>query len=342
MLLEIHWRRSKSSRGFTLVELLVVIAIIGLLIAMLLPAVQAAREAARRMQCSNHLKQLALSFHNYHDVHRSFPIGDGIGRVQGGVWVYSGTAAWHAFILPYMEQNALYDLIDFINPPGGHVKNTIVGDTTLGGTTVPYARCPSDTGPAIYQGVDGPVALTNYAGNHGTMRMDYFGGCLQFNTQLRPLLDRRPSPIPGNQPLANRWGDCVDAETCSGIMGNLGYGARFSEITDGTSNVICLGEMLPECRWDGQVRDMWSYNNASVVTYTNAPINFDTCPPHDPANPCDTTNQGLLARGFKSRHPGGAQFAFCDGRVRFLSETMDLTTYWQLGDRSDRSPVSDF
>ncbi|MBQ7815363.1 MAG: DUF1559 domain-containing protein, partial [Thermoguttaceae bacterium] len=111
--------------GFTLVELLVVIAIIGILIGLLLPAVQAAREAARRMQCTNNMKQIGLAMHNYHDTHNCFPPGNtffngangtdlrgsGMGCEAGGV--YHGMMGWAAFVLPFMEQNALYEQIDF-------------------------------------------------------------------------------------------------------------------------------------------------------------------------------------------------------------------------------------
>lgn len=241
-------------RGFTLVELLVVISVIGILVALLLPAVQAAREAARRMQCQNHLKQLGLAFHHYHDSHHSFPPGDGYGYRQGNTWIY-GTASWHLFILPYMEQSSLYEQVSIENPPGRDVGNTPIGNTTLAGTTVPYARCPSDTGPPVFQGPSGPIALTNYGANRGTMRMDNQGGCLQFNTQLRPLTHLRPNPSPtASEWLANLWGDCVDAQTCSGIIGNVGYGARLHEIQDGTSNVVCVGEYLPSCHTFGTIK----------------------------------------------------------------------------------------
>ncbi len=328
-----------SKHGFTLVELLVVIAIIGVLVALLLPAVQAAREAARRMSCSNNLKQLGLSFQTYHDTHRAFPPGNKYGHLSGGTWVY-GTAGWHVFILPFVEQSALFDQISIENPPGGDVGMTPIGNTTLNGTAVAYARCPSDSGPAFHSSPTGPLALTNYAGNRGTMQMDNQGGCLQFNIQLRNLTHLRPNPIPAaTEWLANLWGDCVDGATCSGIMGNVFYGARIADITDGTSNVICIGETLPACRYDGVLKSMWSYGNLSTMTYTNSPINFDTCPPHDASNPCDSVNQGQVAWGFKSRHPGGAMFVFCDGSSRFLAETIDLMTYWRLGDRADGAPV---
>src|SRR5207253_3183575 len=168
----------------------------------------------------------------------------------------------------------------------------------------PYAKCPSDPFPAVIQvnvgdpgtpwAAGGPLATTNYAGNNGTMRMDGFGGCLQFNVQLRPLLNIKVYPeINAVVPMANLWGDCAGSMDCSGIMGNAGYGARIADIRDGTSQVFCVGEILPECTnfvksYGG---DMWSYGRLSNNSHTNAPINFDTCPPHDAANPCDSIDQ---------------------------------------------------
>jgi prepilin-type N-terminal cleavage/methylation domain-containing protein len=351
---------SMRRRGFTLVELLVVIAIIGILVALLLPAVQAAREAARRMECSNHLKQLGLGLHNYHDINKRFPPGSFPQYIVSGQWINYGTGgSWHISILPFMEQQTIYELINIPNPPRGaagswngmpHVRETPFGNTTLAGTTVSYARCPSDSSPAVVHGDFGPIAVTNYAASQGTMRMDYFGSCLQYNTQLRQLVDvnwypneHGPSAYPGGH-VANLWGDCRDAGSCSGVFGTLDYGASINEIRDGTTNTICIGEILPECAesYGRYGNDMWSYSGISMKRFTNAPINFDTCPPHDPANPCDVATDSQAKRGFKSRHPGGAFFTLCDGSVRFLSENMDLTTYWRLGDRADGKVVAEY
>lgn len=321
----------EATRGFTLVELLVVIMIIGILISLLLPAVQAAREAARSMQCCNNLKQYATAFHNYHDVHQQFP--------PGGARSTAGNpgATWTVFILPFMEEAPLYDMIDFRNPSGGHIRETPVGSTKLAGTTVSYARCPSDGYPSVLQTTGGPVAITNYAANRGMINPTSWGSMAC--SQLYRVIAAPPRP-------ASPWGDCSNAGTCSGIMANdLCWGASIAEITDGTSNTICLGEILPECRSDAQVYggDMWSYNRIAIQTFTNAPINFDTCPPYTAGNPCDNGNDpNLGAFGFKSRHPGGANLAFCDASVRSLSETMDSTTYWRLGDHADNQIVGSY
>lgn len=152
-----HGRRRT---GFTLIELLVVIAIISVLIAILLPAVQLAREAARRANCSNHLRQLGIALHSYHDDHQSLPPGScvlPVGAPQQTGW------GWGAFILPDVEQAPLYDLIDFNH-------GTLVGSNgALVGTPLPVFKCPSDIGPASFD-IGGPViAHGNYCGVKGML-----------------------------------------------------------------------------------------------------------------------------------------------------------------------------
>ena len=156
-------RRRSQRSGFTLVELLVVIAIIGILVALLLPAVQAAREAARRMQCSNNLKQIALATHNYHDTYRSFPYGAHAG------WGHS----WTLFILPFMEQTTLYEVCptpfnDRGAWTGGDVRSR--GLQQLARTPSPMFKCPSQPGPLTesrnINGLTGR-AINNYLGCAG-------------------------------------------------------------------------------------------------------------------------------------------------------------------------------
>jgi len=350
---DIRFRSEMRNSGFTLVELLVVIAIIGILVALLLPAIQAAREAARRSQCSNNLKQLGLAFQNYHTVNNRFPLGSSQAKAgPGGKVDYGGFASWHVFILPFVEEQSIHDQIDFRNLPSGPygpmVSQVLIGGVKLEAVTVPYAKCPSDSSPAIAESEDGPSAWTNYAGNRGTMVSSRHGSCLQFDGELRPLLNLETDPVLGT--LANEWADCNSSKTCSGIMGNGGYGAKIREISDGTSKVFCVGEILPECRSDavtpdtGEPRyysDMWSYSRMPSNTLTNAPINTDTCAPNDrSASSCDRVDSWQMSRGFKSRHPGGATFALCDGSVQFFNETMDLQAYQRLGDRADGEIVN--
>ena len=158
---EVAMRRFHSSRtGFTLVELLVVIAIIGILIALLLPAVQAAREAARRSQCTNNLKQIGLALQNYHDTFKTFPPVSIFG--QAGPYpqrAYHHT--WCTAILPFMEQQPLYDSVDLRLPAWGASKQAIVG------TVVPAFLCPSDLELGMDPSQTHGIAITNYVASEG-------------------------------------------------------------------------------------------------------------------------------------------------------------------------------
>jgi prepilin-type N-terminal cleavage/methylation domain-containing protein/prepilin-type processing-associated H-X9-DG protein len=204
-------RRRRS--GFTLVELLVVIAIIGILVALLLPAVQAAREAARRMQCSNHLKQIGIALQNYHDTYKTFPPGWMANNGNRG-W------SWAVFILPFREQTALYDQLN----PGGRRAPVVINhatEYTLLQTTIPDYRCPSDVTPLL-GGANGgkttnrnaapdplPLAVSNYAAVRGF-----------FNMQDAPPEDNKNN---------------------NGII-YCNSKINIASITDGTSNTFIVGE----------------------------------------------------------------------------------------------------
>jgi prepilin-type N-terminal cleavage/methylation domain-containing protein/prepilin-type processing-associated H-X9-DG protein len=275
-------RRFRAA-GFTLVELLVVIAIIGILIAMLLPAVQAAREAARRSQCQNNLKQYGLALQNYHDAHQRFPIGVVVNR-------------WWAFrssLLPHLEGQAVYQLIDYrfpndcfayyvslpaANQPGNRVLNVDI--------------CPSDPNQGRIWSTD--------AANAG------YHGCTEYMGVI------------GTSTTANDgmlfWGSSL--------------GMR--DALDGTSNTIIMGERgIPNDLWWG-----WTYCGAGVqetngIFQGNGDAVLATGLGFAPGLPDGNHNLH-----FWSYHPGGAQFLWIDGSVRFLSYTIDFTTFQALSTRA--------
>ncbi|MEM7812253.1 MAG: DUF1559 domain-containing protein [Planctomycetota bacterium] len=342
---------SRRHRGFTLIELLVVIAIIAILVALLLPAVQQAREAARRTACKNNLKQLGLAVHNYYDVHSVMPPGwmiQGPGGSGGGggattdgrdfdagfclipnIAISHAAWAWSVYLLPQLEQPATYELFN----PGDVSASTLnngtipnVGSTAdfreAMATPLGVFRCPSDPAPVTNDmlGIQGggggvatvrgdltsanprEVATSNYVGNNGS-------------TSIQPHQLSRSGPDDRCAPTLT-----------DGVFG-LNSNTRFSEITDGLSNTVLLGEraygrviqVLPDrlisegsiLYVNGAANDQ---NRLSAgIAVAHAGVNL---------NPAASTNAAITyARtGLHSVHPGGAQVVLCDGSVRFLSE----------------------
>ena len=335
-------KRCRHRTGFTLVELLVVIAIIGILVALLLPAVQAAREAARRMSCSNNLKQLALSSHNYHDTYKTLPPGY-VRKDPGGVPGASPTNrnfwGWQALILPFVEQAPLHGQLDV-----GNV------DLEVGSATPAYRalmqepiasyRCPSDTGPPLNTlrdrhpwsaGNNTPaLATSNYVGSNSSYTLNRTGG--------RPI----------------ERGVFVEE-----------LGRAFRDITDGTSNVIAIGER----RWTVQTDTGRLYTSGAAVIYGIRRRNArnhradQLASARPQINLNNDANRSWSQSGFSSQHPGGAQFGLADGSVRFIAETIDfdagpgqitpnlggaardqeVDTAWEkLNALGDGSPVGDY
>lgn len=341
--------RNHSSRAFTLVELLVVIAIIGVLIALLLPAVQAAREAARRMSCANNLKQLGLALHNYHDAHKIFPTN--INHVYENAQPYDDRewASHLVLLLPFMEQGSWYNQINFKSPTKPAFQ--VFAGKMLGEQRIPEFVCPSDPEPTV-QSVKG---MTNYAGCIGSQIMQSGSGC-NLSTIVGdggPQFDddndgedwfsytSKGSPCNTAGP-GNIRSDCPYPDRVSGVFARSTWSARLKDVRDGTSKTIAMGEVRGWCS-GFQWRYGWA-NSEGLWFATTAPINFPTCPGEDGV-PNDPNNGGSGCHhkesswntnmGFKSAHPGGAQFVFCDGSVHFLSAEIDHTTYQSLGDRRD-------
>ncbi len=322
----------RRSRGFTLIELLVVIAIIAILIALLLPAVQQAREAARRTQCKNNLKQYGLALHNYHDVYNAFPIA-------GQNWD-APNVGWQVRILPYTEQAPLFNALDFsmrAAPISAAAYNTVVNGKIARTIQVPYARCPSDaSGP-----VDANWAQSSYTGSLGSQRTP------SANAACQPFL----TPVTN---YSSPGGDADHGNTTSplGISGMFGrlLSARIgmADVTDGTSNTIFVGEILPAC--NDHRSGWWDYNGmGNAHGSTSVPINtMSGCSapytPQVPEFPACTATGGNwnLHWGFRSSHTGGAQFLLVDGSVRFLSQNLDYRTYQNLGCRFDGKVLGEF
>jgi prepilin-type N-terminal cleavage/methylation domain-containing protein/prepilin-type processing-associated H-X9-DG protein len=339
-------QRYKKSQGFTLVELLVVIAIIGILVALLLPAVQAAREAARKMSCGNNLKQLGIAIHNYHETNKAFPHNGAFSWTRqsnnGYRWQPSQRGSILVDLLPYIELDTIYNNLDMESAAvtGGSgtgqwwwiQKNPVTG-VQYRAEIIPSFLCPSAN-------VDPHTTMTNpktacaiscYGASIGASRVISRGGWC--------------NDYPGNIFGTGRSNLGSDARSSqlSGVFSRGHWGARFRDITDGTAQVIAMGEILPSktprFRWG------WMHFNG-LWTATTAPINYPVIGLWERGYPgpknCQHWQNRQTAVGFKSMHKGGAQFVFADGSVHLLTETMDYLTYNRLGCRRDGEPVGTF
>jgi prepilin-type N-terminal cleavage/methylation domain-containing protein len=341
-------RSSKRNKGFTLIELLVVIAIIAILVALLLPAVQQAREAARRTQCKNNLKQLGLAMHNYHDVHNQFAAN---GMAGWGRQFYKGSNLTQ--MLPYIEQAPLYNAIDFSSQgadwwcspnsslglhPNGTAQRWMMAKINI-------LRCPSTQCPPS-ESWDWDMTTSSYAPSMGAQRMDQHNGCIAYSPGS---VESQGGGFDGQGGFFNTGGaghgNTNQGGNTSGPFSRMGWAAKMGEIIDGTSNTILMGEVLPtlECTDHGHYG---AFTTNNLWFATTAPINFRTCQSGHgyvrAPGPCGNADSWPTARGFKSDHVGGAQFVLCDGSVRFLSDNIDYGTYQRLGCRRDGRPVGDF
>jgi prepilin-type N-terminal cleavage/methylation domain-containing protein/prepilin-type processing-associated H-X9-DG protein len=357
--------RKSSPRGFTLVELLVVIAIIGILVALLLPAIQAAREAARRSQCTNNLKNVALAAITYHDVQKHFPVdedlyGDPPDNINliNGQWInqpadplrtarkLSG-AGWIVEVLPQLEEEALYDQFQpYLDKQWLFLQQGMNDDTPDLRAAIavqpPVLICPSDEfpGPRNDQypystatevpGAPVFVAVTCYKGNAGDTAFNQSDDVPPFNTPVG-YWSGGPEYTASGQRL-----DCHYGIDCTGIFWRYSYhrgGVKLKEITDGTSHTFLVGEASPV---DGN-SPAWSSEGDWAVTGIG--INFDwqnyaTCVP---AGTC-----WWNMRGFRSSHPGGVHFAFADGSITFISDNIDHQIYRALSTREKGDATSGY
>ena len=327
-----------ARRGFTLVELLVVIAIIAVLIGLLLPAVQSAREAARRSNCSNNLKQYGLAIQGHVNARRRLPPS-----APTVLWTPSATVTgaavghnlgWHAFILPFGEQQDLFDQIDL--PPAGQTNGDRTGQDMGGGKLLrsfelSFARCPSDVSPRLNGSATTGWALGSYCGSMGS--------------QASPSNDANCAPFQSfrESPAGDTGHGGTLPGSTSGVFSRTGGVCTLENVSDGLSKTIFVGEVLMDCT--DHTSGYWSYNGGNNAhASTIVPINtMTTCFASQAAataagapNPqCFAKNNWNYSWGFRSRHPGAAQFLFGDGSTKALADSIDHTTYQRLGGKAD-------
>lgn len=285
----------KHPRGFTLIELLVVIAIIGILVALLLPAVNACRAAARRTTCSNNLMQISIAGHNYELSHGFYPAGV-VSQAQSVTnETFDFHHNWIIPLLPYLEERNLYENVDQ-SVSVYDAKNRPVRAMTIG-----KLQCPSD---AIYPG------QSSYAACYHDVE----------------------GPV---------------TEACNGVF-ILNRPTRYDDITDGSSHTIFIGEKMTGANERG-----WMAGTSATLRNTGTPPNATSglavvanpavpqvWPPENEEERVKTAAMNRPANpvpfgGFGSQHPGGSQFAFGDGHVQFLTQTIDSVVYESLGNKSD-------
>jgi len=325
---------NQHRRAFTLVELLVVIAIIGILVALLLPAVQAAREAARRMSCSNNLKQITLALHNYESSLRTFPPGG-----LGFPFVWSA----HAHLLPYAEQENLEGLLNYNVPPlnafnfGAYDPVAVGQNDDAAKNRLPLLLCPSDKDAvpgSDYGGISYPASAgsgVNGSGAADDGAIANADGIIFSRSKIsfRDVLDGTSNTVAFGEHLLG------DGQAAAPPAGD--YRHRVIVLPTGTQTTPAACTPAAAPAWSGQRGAIWVNGHLADTMYNH------WYAPNSKVDPdCHNGFHNFALVSARSRHPGGVQISLVDGSVRFVSDTIDMTIWRAIATRAGGEVVGDY
>lgn len=321
----VGFHMARKRRGFTLVELLVVIAIIGILVALLLPAVQAAREAARRSQCSNNLKQLGLAVHNFHDVMKELPPAS----------LFDSYATWPVQLLPYLEDQTAYDLWDI------RLSYYFQNSKARAAGPVSVLACPSRRSSSEMLSLDGDHNNPGSSEPHLPGMLSDYGGCAGDDSPGHSWLGKYNSPTDrANGAIIDTFKSSRDG---TGRLLPWHSETRFKIITDGLSKTLMIGEKQVTIGSYGkgpgiESPDTGIYSDGSVY---NGDYGIQYIRAAGPGHALASSPGENHMINFGSSHPGTCQFVLCDGSVRAISVEISTITLGKLAARDDGGTISE-